>query len=165
MKSSDTLKIIGVIIVAAIVLQVIFVFAESNTNTPDQAAIKFSKAYFKLQPCMADLLCDELQNEDADIVGDYIYRVTQEGAERGLKAKIMKYKLYHIETKTKLINDNEAEVHLMAAKRVAINSVFAWIAKLFQMGKTHEVEDTLTLIKEDGQWKVCGEPFTLSETT
>jgi hypothetical protein len=35
------------------------------------------------------------------------------------------------------------------------------VAKIFSLGETHNVEETLTLVKEDGLWKVCGEPFAL----
>ena len=29
--------------------------------------------------------------------------------------------------------------------------------------ETHEVDKTLSLVKEDGRWKVCGRPYSLSE--
>ena len=43
----------------------------------------------------------------------------------------------------------------------AINSVFALVAKIFRIGKTHQVDETLTAVKEDGRWKICGTPFAL----
>jgi hypothetical protein len=37
------------------------------------------------------------------------------------------------------------------------------VAKIFSLGETYKVEETLTLVKEDDLWKVCGEPFALIE--
>jgi hypothetical protein len=41
--------------------------------------------------------------------------------------------------------------------------VYGIVAKLFFLGETHKVEETLTLVKENDRWKVCGEPFALIE--
>jgi hypothetical protein len=42
-----------------------------------------------------------------------------------------------------------------------INPVFTIIGKLFFIGETYEVDETLNIIKEDGKWKVCGRAFLL----
>ena len=39
-----------------------------------------------------------------------------------------------------------------------------WVAKLFKIGKTYEIEEELELVKEEdgvNKWKVCGTPFSL----
>ena len=46
--------------------------------------------------------------------------------------------------------------------RTCIHPVFAYVASLFRLGQTHEFEETLELIKEDGKWKVCGTPYGLA---
>jgi len=37
------------------------------------------------------------------------------------------------------------------------------VAKIFCLGDTYQVEETLTVVKEDDGWKVCGQPFSLTE--
>jgi hypothetical protein len=38
------------------------------------------------------------------------------------------------------------------------------VAKIFFLGDSHKVEETLTVVKEDDGWKVCGQPFSLIES-
>jgi hypothetical protein len=73
----------------------------------------------------------------------------------------MKMALLHIETETQMVDDNVAEVRINCNRRRTINPVFAIVAKIFCLGETYKVEETLTLVKEDDLWKVCGEPFAL----
>jgi len=68
----------------------------------------------------------------------------------------------HLETETVAQNDESATIHLAGHSRTCINPVFTYIAKLFHIGQQYTFEETLNLIKEDGQWKVCGTPFGLS---
>ena len=69
--------------------------------------------------------------------------------------------LSHIETETQMVDENVAEVRINCNRRRAVNPVFALVAKIFSLGETYEVQETLTLVKEDDLWKVCGEPFAL----
>jgi hypothetical protein len=69
--------------------------------------------------------------------------------------------LYHVKTDTVQKNDTEAEVHLTAFRRTAINSVFLFTAKLFDLGSPYPVEETIRMMKEDGRWKVCSPVFDL----
>jgi len=38
------------------------------------------------------------------------------------------------------------------------------VAKIFSLGDTYKVKETLTVVKESGGWKVCGQPFSLTES-
>jgi hypothetical protein len=37
------------------------------------------------------------------------------------------------------------------------------VAGLFHLGQTEPVEGVVDLVKEDGQWKACGQLFSLPE--
>jgi hypothetical protein len=129
-----------------------------------QTAVAFSKAYFMADPAMTNLVCDEILgdgDEDETSVALYLRRVASEAQQRGVPVGYIRHQLEHIHTETLHQDDTSAEIHLTARKRVCINPVFAWVAKLFFLGDTQKVEAELHLVKEAGQWKVCGTPYSL----
>jgi hypothetical protein len=75
----------------------------------------------------------------------------------------MRNQLSHISTELKMTDENNAEVRITGERLRSINPVFALIGRLFFLIETHEVDETLSLVKEDGRWKVCGKPFSLAE--
>ncbi len=148
----------GVVIISGL-LQVLLVFADCR-NSPSNTAVEFTKAYFRFDPSMTDWLCREIaRGGDADPVGDFLYRSSEEARQKGYPLSAMRSTLYHIETETVHKGDKAAEVRLTAVRRQAGNPVFAWVAKLFFLGEAHEVDKTVEVVNEDGKWRVCGKPF------
>jgi hypothetical protein len=159
-KNSNIPKIAAVII-AAFILQVVLATADQH-ELPANAAVEFSKAYFKLSDGMEKRLCSEITEDgESDVVDDYLNRMADQARSEGFDPSWMKMALLHIETETQMLDDNVAEVRINCNRRRAVNPVFAMVAKLFSLGETYQVEETLTLVKEDDLWKVCGEPFAL----
>jgi len=162
-KLSRSAGIILVLILGFLV-QSLFTFADS-TDTPSKAVVQFSKAYFNLDKSMAKRICKKrLTTEDVDVIDQYIYLRAKGAKERGFGISFMKNKLYHIETETISKNDNEAQIRITGKIRVSINSVYPIVAELFNIGATHEVDEIINVIKEDGKWKVCGNLFSLPVT-
>jgi hypothetical protein len=156
-------KIVNIIMVImfGIFLQIIFMFGEAK-DTPNKTAVKFTEAYFKLDKLMSAYLCKSLApSEEENVVEKFIRKNGDEAAERGLNPDFMKSRLFNIETQTISKTDKEVTLKISADRIVAINPVYALVSKLFHLGKIHKVEDTITVIKEDGKWKVCGKPFSL----
>lgn len=155
-------KIAGVIFLAFI-LQIVLVIADRH-ESPGKAAVEFSKAYFKLDKGMGKLLCSDIAADgEGEVVDDYLNRVADQAKSEGFDVSWKKMALLHIETETQMLDDNVAEVRIHCNRRRAPNPVFALVAKIFRLGETYQVEETLTLVKEDDNWKVCGEPFSLIE--
>jgi len=153
---------VAVALILGVVLQGLLILADCR-YTPTKAAVQFSKAYHRLDPAMAKLLCKKYTADDTDdVVGDFLQKISLEAKERGLGLNYMKYILYHIETHTRMIDDATAEVKLTAKKRVAINPIYALIGRFFLIGKTYEVDERISVVKEDGRWKVCENVFSLS---
>ena len=164
MDSGNKFLAIACVVIVAFILQVVLVIA-SNKQRPSDAAVDFSKAYFMLDEDMARSLCSEInENEEVDVVGEYLQRVADDARANGFGVNWMKMALSHIETKTEMVDDNTAEVNITCRRRRSINPIFAIVAKIFSLGETYHVEDTLTVVNEDGQWKVCGQPFDLIES-
>ncbi|MBC2711102.1 MAG: hypothetical protein HGJ94_08930 [Desulfosarcina sp.] len=119
------------VVILAVSLQVVFVFADCK-QTATGTAIDFSKAYFLLNADMEKYMCSERAgDEDESAAATYLQAMTD-------------------------------EIHLKGLRRTCIHPVFAYVAKLFRLGQTHEFEETLELVKKDGKWKVCGTPYGLS---
>jgi len=132
-------------------------------DSPNKAVVEFSKSYFSLDKSMTKRICkNQLASEDTDVVDDYLYSAAKTARERGFDINFLKNKLYHIQTETISKNDTEANIRITGKIRVAINSVYPVVSKLFGIGSTHEVDEVIHVIKEDGKWKVCGKLFSLT---
>jgi len=161
MKSGNKVVVLISIVIIALILQVVLIIAD-HKDSPGKAAAEFSRAYFKLNPSMANWLCSDLTaEEDGSVVGDYLYRMADEARANGFEPGWMKMALAHIELETKMIDASTAEVHITCSRRRSMNPVFGLVSKVFSLGETHKVDETLTVVKEDGRWKVCGEPYSL----
>ena len=155
---------IAAVIIVALILQVLLMTTTGHQDTPGKAAVEFSKAYFKLSENMKARLCNEIaENDGSEVVNDYLYRVADQARSEGFKVNWMKMALFNIKTETEMVDENIAEVRISCNRRRAVNPLYALVAKIFFLGEIHKVEETLTLVKENGLWKVCGEPFELLE--
>jgi hypothetical protein len=157
---------IVLVILAGILLQVLLIFGDSRP-LPHRTAIAFSKAYFQLDPVMGKLLCTDLRgDEEADPVTLLRERRFDEARERGFPFGMMRANLYHVDSHTEFSEDgDQARVRITAVRRTAVNPIYAWVARLFSINETHHLEETLELVKEEGAWKVCGNPFGLADLT
>jgi hypothetical protein len=164
MLTGKNITIFGSVIVIAVILQVILI-SVGKEDSPARAAIEFTKAYFLLDgDSMAERLCSEIsKDEEADIVGGYLHYSAEKAREMGFSPGYMKNQLSHVKTEIKMSDDNNAKVRITGERLRSINPVYAIIGKLFFLIETHKVDETLTLVKEDGKWRVCGKPFSLSE--
>ena len=149
------------ILICGFFLQVLLSYADTR-DTPNKAVVEFSKAYFKLDKSMAERICKErLASEDIDVVDQYIYLAGKEAKERGFDISFMKNELYHIETEIISQNDTEAQIRITGKRRVAINPAYPIVTKVFDIGETYDVDETIDVKKEENKWKVCGDLFSL----
>ena len=153
-------RITGVVLVVffGIILQLLLGMADTR-STPGKTAVEFTKAYFSLDASMSEYLCKELMEED--VVDKHINQVAQDAQVLGFKLNYMRSMLYHIETDIVSRDETEAKIRITCERKRMINPVFTIIGKLFFIGETYEVDETLNIIKEDGKWKVCGRAFSL----
>ncbi|NNG00443.1 MAG: hypothetical protein HKM93_13740 [Desulfobacteraceae bacterium] len=148
-----------IVILLGIFLQIFLIQADSM-DSPSRAVIEFSKAYFTFDTDMSDRLCSRIL-ENEDVIGDYIYNAGQEASAKGYDIGFLKQSLSHIHTEIVEPDDTSVRIHLTAKRRTGINPAFTWVATLFRLGQTHEVDEYIDVVQEDGQWKVCGSPFSL----
>jgi hypothetical protein len=163
MERGKNLVAIAAVIVIAFILQVVLVIADKQ-ETPAKAAIAFSRAYFKLDRAMGDYLCNQISEEaEGDVVDEYLNRTSEEAKAMGFDLNYMKMALSHVETTIEMEDENTAKAKITADRKRYLNPLFGIIAQLFFLTESDGVEETLTLVKEDGQWRICGAPFELVE--
>ncbi len=138
-----------VIVVLIGLLLEVGLIALDHSNTPSDAAVSFAKDYYELSPAMTDWLCD------ASSVDNYIYTSDTNAAERGYSSKCARYALSHIETKTEYLDHSDAVVHLTAHRRLDINPLYVYVAGIFKLGKTYDVDASFQLQYKDGRWRIC----------
>ncbi|MBT8357084.1 MAG: hypothetical protein KJO61_04860 [Deltaproteobacteria bacterium] len=154
---------IAFVVIVAIILQIVLILAD-NSESPGKAATEFSKAYFMLNKAMEKRLCSKItEDEESDAVNDYLNRKADQARAEGFEVSWLKMALSHVETKTQMVDDSTAEVHITFSRRRSVNPVYAVVAKIFFLGEIFKGEETLSLVKENNRWKVCGQPFALIE--
>ena len=162
MQQGQRFFIIISVLCLGLVVQLVLVFADSK-DTPARTAVGFATAYFNLNPAMADYLCNEfVEQEETNLVQDYINKVADQARQSGFELNYMRMRLFAVHSEILSKSETEAEVRITAKARRNINPVFTLIAKLFDIGETHPVDETLKLIREDGKWKICGKAFSLT---
>ena len=164
MLTAKNIVIFGSVIVIAVILQVVLI-SVGKVDSPAEAAVEFTRAYFLLDGnSMTERLCSEFsEDEEADIVGGYLYHSAEKARTMGFSPGYMKNQLSHVKPEIKMTDENNAKVRVTGERLRSINPVYAIIGKLFFLIETHKVDETLILVKEDGKWRVCGKPFSLSE--
>lgn len=164
MLTGKNLMIFGFVVVVFVILQGILL-SVGKVDNPVEAAVDFTRAYFMLDGAsMSELLCNEIvEDEEADVVGTYLYSVAVKARSMGFSKNYMRNQLAHVSTEVQMTDENNAKVRITGERIRSINPVFALVGRLFFLIRPHEVDETLTLVKEEGKWKVCGKPFSLSE--
>jgi len=148
------------VVILAVCFQVVFVFAESRPSATT-TAIDFTKAYFMLDADMGKYMSSDLigNDEETSPVATYIQAMTDDANTRGFEIGMLRQTIEHVETETLARDADSATIRLDGIRRTCIHPVFAYVARLFHLGQTHPFEETLQLVKKDGQWKVCGVPY------
>ena len=163
MLTAKNFMIVGFVVVVFVILQAILI-SVGEVDNPAEAAVDFTKAYYMLDgAAMSELLCNELaEDEEADFVGTYLNSVADQARSMGFSQNYMRNQLSHIKTEIQMTDEDSATVRITGKRLRSINPVYAVVGRLFFLIKSHKVDKTLNLVKEDGRWKVCGQPFSLS---
>ncbi|MCG8637939.1 MAG: hypothetical protein MI863_29205 [Desulfobacterales bacterium] len=130
--------------------------AWAEGSTPESVVKKFAKAYYMLDESMADYLSqDALVNENDVAMVELFLRLKEENARnRGYKMSYLQ--MHPILLKTTVLEQTEesAAVRLNTTALRSINPLYRIVGYLFGLVREHEFETTLSLVKEDGVWKV-----------
>jgi hypothetical protein len=152
---------------AAVLLAAVFIHASSalaeETSTPEGAVKAFAQQYFMLDSAMADYLTrDALFNEhDVNLVDLYFYKKEQEARDRGYDIDYLKMRPILMKTRVLEQDEDTAVIEFSGVVIRSINPLYRIVGYVFGLIQEHEVRTTLTVVKEDGSWKVGPGAFDL----
>jgi hypothetical protein len=152
MKSRDY-TILALVVLMGVFVQALLV-AASCKETPARAAEEFTRAYFNLDPAMTERMCADLQ-ADEEAVDNLIHTAHMRAQARGFSPGYMRMHLFQVESSVLAQDEQTAQVHLNSEMRRNIHPAFAVFAKMWDLGESHQLDETLDLVKEGDQWKVC----------
>jgi hypothetical protein len=150
----------AIVIGIAIVLQLALIGADCQ-QTPVKVAKHFADAYYAIDADMQDYLCSELA-QDGELVADYLYTKQHEASQRGFRTSFLRHQITKVHMQLIDETDERVTVHLTGTTRVCIHPAFMLIGKLFHIGHDYPMDETIELIKDNGKWRVCGNPFGLN---
>jgi hypothetical protein len=155
---SPTPLVVAVVITA--VLQLGLIRADCR-QTPIKVAKNFAGAYYYLDSDMNDYLCAGLA-ENGEVVNDYLYQKSKEASQRGFGTNYLRHKFLKMHASVIDSANDTMKIHLTGSTRVCINPAYMLVGKLFNLADDHPVDETLELVKENNNWRVCGSPFGLN---
>ena len=142
--------------IIGVVLQILFIFPDMK-DTPAKAITEFTKAYFKVDRSMIDRLCDQSRTvNDVDVVDRYIHTKSKDADDRGFGMFYMRDRIYDLRTHIISHNGSSAKLRLTAKVKPPLKAFFT--------GEGYRsIDEIVTLINEDGKWKVCGNIFQIAD--
>ena len=135
--------------------------AQASANTPESVAKNFANAYFMLDESMADYLSeDALVNEDDfNMVELFLLTKSEEARKMGYSLDFCKMKPLLMKTQVLSEDEESATVSVQAEIIRSINPLYRIVGYLFCLLKPQEVQYEITLVMEEGLWKVGPEAF------
>lgn len=139
--------------------------AWAGGDLPSKVAKDFANAYFMLDESMADYLSKDarINENNVDMVELYLRIRADEAGKMGYQTSYLQMKPILLKTKVLNIDDASATVHLKATTIRNINPLYRIVGYVFGLLEEHETQDTLLLVKENGEWKVGPGAFGLSK--
>lgn len=139
--------------------------AWAGGDLPSKVAKDFANAYFMLDESMADYLSQDARiNENkVDMVELYLRIRADEAGKRGYKKSYLRMRPILMKTKVLNMDDSSATIQLKATAIRNINPLYRIVGYVFGLVEEHEFQDTLLLVKENGEWKVGPGAFDLAK--
>lgn len=133
----------------------------AGDGTTEKVVKDFAKAYFMIDQSMAEHLNKKaLINEDGvNLVDLYIYKKTIEAQSQGYKLSFLQKKT--VKMKTRVLNEKGSSAQILFTSTTIrnINPLYRIIGSVFGMLEEYKVQDTITVVKEDGEWKIAPGAF------
>jgi len=144
------------IFILAVSLCLSATFAWAEGSSPTTVAENFTKSFYMLDEDMTGYLSEAaLTNEDdVNRVDLYLRLKEDEALNRGYKVSYLQ--MFPILMKTHVLSMDEetAVVEVKTTALRSINPLYRAVGYLFCLLEEHDFDTTLTLVKEDGEWKV-----------
>jgi len=156
MPKNNRFAPLAIPIMIGVALQILFIFPDMR-DTPTKALTEFTEAYFKVDRSMTDRLCDQSKTvNDVDVVDRYIEAKFKDAEDRGFGMFYMKDRVSNLRTHIISRDDSSAKLRLTAKVKPPLKAFFT--------GEGYRsIDEVVTVINEDGKWKVCGNIFSIAD--
>ncbi len=150
------LRLIKVIVVLFVFLCVQASSVRAESGSLVKVVENFAKAYFMLDYSMAEYLNkDAIANDGTGSILDlYLEKKAMEAHNQGYKITYLQKLPTNMEIKILNKSDSLATVQFDAITIRSINPVYRIIGSVLKIIEEHKVHDIITLVKEDGEWKI-----------
>lgn len=154
MKGFKVFTTLTMVIVLGVLVQSLLFMAE-NQDSPRKAALEFSEAYFGVDWSMEDRICNErLVVSGVDVVDEYIEGAEADARARGFELScFVRERLYNVGTTIVSQDKDSATVRINGRAKSPVRAFFT--------GESKPVDAEISVVREDGQWRVCGALFEL----
>jgi hypothetical protein len=155
MKIRPRLMSLLIVLLLALCVSTPSALAE-KADSPEGVVKAFAHEYFMLNEKMAGYLSQEaLVNENDVNRVDLLFHVKkQEAAERGLGLDYLKMRPILMKTRVVAEDEDTAVIDFSAVMIRSINPLYRIVGYIFGLMKEHDFQTTVTVVKEDGTWKV-----------
>lgn len=147
-----------VLLTAALVTVLCFHAASAlaEGSSPESVVKRFAKAYYMLDRTMAQDLSEaaRVNEDDADRVGLFLQLKEDEARNRGYKVTYLRMHPILMKTSVVEMDEDTAVVRLKTIALRSINPLYRIVGYIFGMMQEHEFNTTLSLVREEGGWKV-----------
>ena len=148
-----------------VALSVFLCINPSSILAGDGAAEKvvkdFAKAYFMIDQSMAEYLNEKaLINENGiNLVDLYINKKTIEAQKQGYKLSYLQKK--PVKMKTRVLNENGSSAQILFNSTAirSINPLYRIIGSVIGVLEEYKIQDVITVVKENGKWKIAPGAF------
>lgn len=135
----------------------------ADSQSPKSVAKKFTQAYFMMDKSMGDYLSKEARYNENEMDMVDLYLDIKAVDAMNLGYKISYFKMQPIQTKVTILEQGESSATLKLDVETirSINPLFRAIGYVFCLLEEHKKSDIITLVKEDGLWKIGPGAFDL----
>ena len=124
--------------------------------SPASVAKKFAKAYYMLDESMGDYLSQDALGSEDEVNMVELYLDQKEYAALSQGYKLSYFKMQPLGMKANVLSqdDKSATVEITTTNVRSINPLYRIVGFVFSLMDQHEVKEVITLVQEDGEWKV-----------
>ncbi len=128
----------------------------AENTSPVKSVENFAKAYFMLDNSMAEHLSKDafVNDKSVNMVDLYLEKKGMEAHNCGYKITYLQKTPTHMKIKILNKDDSRATVEFDAITIRSINPVYRIVGSVLGILEEHKVHDIITLIKEEGEWKI-----------
>lgn len=132
-------------------------------SSPERVVADFSKAFFMQNPGMAAYLSEaaKVTEDELDTIEVYFDRLEKRAIKEGYKTSYYRMSLSDVKTEVLSSDDTTAKVLITGIKERNINGFYKIMADMFSLQDEHKLDEIVTVVKENGGWKIADGTFGL----